>query len=429
MPKQARNRLRSSQRGRRRPSRGRIFRLSVTRNPSFISYLPLIRTILTCLPFTSSGIFDLVFNYIIASLSQVKNYIGAFAMFGVTPGSLLVNSPLLAKDTSGTFSFPSYPVKVKHLRLKLIDTTQAQERSGRWAAVFIPYREPHDANHYTTKLKDLTFAELVSMPAAVSGPCLKQLVINYRMRDLTDYCSRPRELAEEIGVVMIIWDCGNRDNFTKEPKKYSIYSMEHLVVAENLTLLGLGLYFGFSTMQEEFEEANRHGIALLQELQVLPTRDIEKRCPNCQAEMNTITDRQRTLGWRYRCNGQAETSTWIVWQSFEFQSTKIGKKREPSQPPKVPVQNGQRKGPVSSKLPEPSNPQSAPTPQRNESIISKSIFGIDITVTEIAPRQEFSASYNRMIDVSVQPGANEKQLDRILMEEEMAYYATALLWM
>ncbi|KAF5300118.1 hypothetical protein FQA39_LY19154 [Lamprigera yunnana] len=81
--------------------------------------------------------------------------------------------------------------------------------------------------------------------------------------------------------------------------------MEHLVVAENLTLLGLGLYFGFSTMQEEFEEANRHGIALLQELQVLPTRDIEKRCPNCQAEMNTITDRQRTLGWRYRCNGQA----------------------------------------------------------------------------------------------------------------------------
>ncbi|KAF5271924.1 hypothetical protein FQA39_LY07941 [Lamprigera yunnana] len=164
-----------------------------------------------------------------SSLSQVKNYIGAFAMFGVTPGSLLVNSPVLAKDTSGTFSFPSYSVKVKHLRFKLIDTTQAQERSDRWAAVFIPYREPHDANHYTTKLKDLTFAELVSMPAAVSGLCLKQLVINYRMRDLTDYCSRPRELAEEIGVVMIIWDCGNRDNFTKEPKKYSIYRYSFVV--------------------------------------------------------------------------------------------------------------------------------------------------------------------------------------------------------
>ncbi|KAF5278261.1 hypothetical protein FQA39_LY18373 [Lamprigera yunnana] len=81
--------------------------------------------------------------------------------------------------------------------------------------------------------------------------------------------------------------------------------MERLVAAENLTLPDLGLYFGISTTQEEFEEANRRGIALLQELQVLPTRDFEKWCPNSQAEMKTITDRERTLGWRYRCNGQA----------------------------------------------------------------------------------------------------------------------------
>ncbi|KAF5272540.1 hypothetical protein FQA39_LY07864 [Lamprigera yunnana] len=83
-----------------------------------------------------------------------------------------------------------------------------------------------------------------------------------------------------------------------------IQSMEHFVAAENLTLLDLGLYFGFSITQEDFEEDNRCGIALLQELEVLPTRDVEKRCHNCQAEMKTITDRQHTLGWRYGCNGQ-----------------------------------------------------------------------------------------------------------------------------
>lgn len=42
----------------------------------------------------------------------------------------------------------------------------------------------------------------------------------------------------------------------------------------------------------------------------------------------------------------------------------------------------------------------SPTPQRNESIIVESIFGIDVTITEITPRQEFSTSYNRLMGVS-----------------------------
>ncbi|KAF5277387.1 hypothetical protein FQA39_LY06200 [Lamprigera yunnana] len=103
---------------------------------------------------------------------------------------------------------------------------------------------------------------------------------------------------------------GNVDNVKPKKRKcWDIKAMELAVnavkTAENLTLLDFGLYFGFSTTQEEFEEANRRGIALLQELQVLPTRDVVKRCPNCHAEMKTITDRQRTLGWRYSYNGQA----------------------------------------------------------------------------------------------------------------------------
>lgn len=55
-----------------------------------------------------------------------------------------------------------------------------------------------------------------------------------------------------------------------------------------------------------------------------------------------------------------------------------------------------------------------------------------MTVTEIAPRQKFSASYNRLIDVSTDTYQNlrphEKQLGRLMMKEEMAYYSTALLW-
>jgi hypothetical protein len=116
-----------------------------------------------------------------------------------------------------------------------------------------------------------------------------------------------------------------------------------------------------------------------------------------------------------------------------FDPTRVGKKDEKraQKPKEHPKQ--QRPGPTSPELPPPTNPQRAPTSQRNESIISESIFGVDVSVTEIAPRQEFSASYNRVIDVSLETfqnlRADEKQLDRTLMKEEMAYYATSLLWM
>lgn len=114
-----------------------------------------------------------------------------------------------------------------------------------------------------------------------------------------------------------------------------------------------------------------------------------------------------------------------------FDPLKKGKKREAG-PPR-PKANNPRPGPTSSEVPPPTHPQKAPTSQRNESIISESIFGIDVSVTEIAPRQEFSASYNRLIDISLETYQNlrpdEKQLDRLIMKEEMAYYATSLLWM
>lgn len=116
-----------------------------------------------------------------------------------------------------------------------------------------------------------------------------------------------------------------------------------------------------------------------------------------------------------------------------FDPTKVGKKTEKPAPKPKTLTKQSRPGPTGPELPPPTNPQRAPTAQRNESIISEAIFGVDVAVTEIAPRQEFSASYNRLIDVSLETyqnlRADEKQIDRILMKEEMAYYATSLLWM
>lgn len=74
-----------------------------------------------------------------------------------------------------------------------------------------------------------------------------------------------------------------------------------------------------------------------------------------------------------------------------FDPAKVGRKRNASVKPKV---QANRPRPSSGELPPPTNPQRAPTAQRNNSIISEAIFGIDVSVTEIAPRQEFSASYN-----------------------------------
>lgn len=116
-----------------------------------------------------------------------------------------------------------------------------------------------------------------------------------------------------------------------------------------------------------------------------------------------------------------------------FDPTKVGKKSEKPPPKPKGVKQNNKPGPASGELPAPTHLQSAPTPQRNESIISEAIFGVDVSVTEIAPRQEFSASYNRLIDVSMETyqnlRADEKQLDRIIMKEEMSYYTTSLLWM
>lgn len=177
-------------------------------NPSIIPILSMARVILSSLPFSGSNLilklFDFGFNLIAKTLANNKYMTGAYGIFGITPGSLLVNSPLLAKIATG-FSFPSHPVKMQFIKISVVNTAPVAARTGRWAAVYIPYREVHDSKHYES-VKDFTFNEVCAMPHSKSGPVTSPLTFNYRMRDKTDYCARPREITEEIGLFLVIWD-------------------------------------------------------------------------------------------------------------------------------------------------------------------------------------------------------------------------------
>lgn len=195
---------------------------------NFLGYMNFARTLISSLPVSGLSkilaLFDFAFNLIISTLATNNYYRGAYSMFGITPAALLVNSPLLAQ-TNGGLSFPGYPVSMKWLKFRITSTTKNAEKSGRWAAVYIPYIELHDADHYTKVIKDLTYAEVVSMPHSKSGTANKDLHIMYRMNDKTAYCARPREITEDIGLLYIIWDTSSSDSFANAPVN-SVFNCE-----------------------------------------------------------------------------------------------------------------------------------------------------------------------------------------------------------
>lgn len=205
-------------RGRGRVPRGRM-NISVTRTPGIIGFLRLARIGLGSLPISGLTnlltIFDFAFNLIANTVNSKKFVTGAYSMFGVNPAVLLFNSPLLARSSSN-YSFPGYPVSMKWIRFKLRNTTQNSERSGRWAAVFIPYRETHDASHYVNVLKDMTFAEVAAMPHSKVSDARHDIVLSYKMTDRVMYCAQPREISEEIGIVFVIWDTGSRADYATD---------------------------------------------------------------------------------------------------------------------------------------------------------------------------------------------------------------------
>lgn len=151
-----------------------------------------------------------VFLSYVQLLTKVKSYVGCLCSFEVTPGSLLKDSPLLATISQSVYSFPAIPVKTRHIKIRITNTTKLENRAGKWAAVYIPYRELHDAGKYSDELLKTTYSEMCQMPNAKSGNCNQDLVVNYRPRDKSDYCARARELDETIGILAVAWECYDR---------------------------------------------------------------------------------------------------------------------------------------------------------------------------------------------------------------------------
>jgi len=94
-----------------------------------------------------------------------------------------------------------------------------------------------------------------------------------------------------------------------------------------------------------------------------------------------------------------------------------------------------KSGPSSPDVPAPKllATNSEPTPQKNESLLSEAVFGVDVKVQAIDPRQNFSANYARLPaladEVFQQYATDNNMLCRELDSREFRYYATALLWM
>lgn len=186
-------------------------------------YQTILRVLTAALPLVTGqgptdliGLFNLAFNLYKKVIDKADYYTGAYCSFKITPGCLVKQSPLLAKDAA-KYSFPGYPISIKNISIVVHCTNKLGVSAGKWTAVFIPFLELHDNGHYTKMIENLNFDEIASMPYARTGPTYSDLRISYRMRDKTAYCARPRELTEPIGVLIVAWDIGAQDNMTSKP--------------------------------------------------------------------------------------------------------------------------------------------------------------------------------------------------------------------
>jgi hypothetical protein len=116
-----------------------------------------------------------------------------------------------------------------------------------------------------------------------------------------------------------------------------------------------------------------------------------------------------------------------------FKREKVGKPQSAQKP--APIWEKEKKGPKSE------NPikgefvdrEQRPWPQQNESIISEAIFGVDVHVVPIHPRDNFSTNLSKLPDFAVETyhpyKPDEKNFDRQLIKEDLAYYSTGLMWL
>jgi hypothetical protein len=118
-----------------------------------------------------------------------------------------------------------------------------------------------------------------------------------------------------------------------------------------------------------------------------------------------------------------------------FRRDKVGKSRKENQADRKPAPKREKTGPKSDQpiRGEYVDKEQKPTPQRNDPIISEAIFGVDVHVFPIHPREQFLTDLSKLPDIAretyhaYQP--DEKHLDRQMVKEDMVYYSTGLMWL
>lgn len=113
----------------------------------------------------------------------------------------------------------------------------------------------------------------------------------------------------------------------------------------------------------------------------------------------------------------------------DFKKTPKQKAKPKDQPPK------RRVGPKSPTLPPPKHVEendAKPTPQKNDPMWSDDIYGVDMALAEIKPRQTFDANLSKIICISDETyecmRIDDPLLDRKIEKLELRYYHVALLW-
>jgi hypothetical protein len=104
-----------------------------------------------------------------------------------------------------------------------------------------------------------------------------------------------------------------------------------------------------------------------------------------------------------------------------FKLERVGKPRQP--PEQTPIK--EKRGPKSD-VPvrgAHADDEQHPTPKRNDLIISEAIFGVDVHVP-IHPRNNFTTNLGKLYH-AYQP--DEKNLERQMIAEDLAYYSTGFI--
>lgn len=139
---------------------------------------------------------------------------------------------------------------------------------------------------------------------------------------------------------------------------------------------------------------------------------------------------------RYSAEEVAKLAPHYRGKPENFDPTKVGQGRRRTQNACPPAVSQQRvKPPPITKLPTPEllHRNANPTPQKNHSLLEESIFGCEVSVVPIAPREDFTPTFAAVPalaeEVYREYAKYVQMMERKLVREEMSYYFTCLLWL